>query len=86
MDRISPGPLSMRFSRQKYWSGLPYPPPGDLPDSGGLPDPGIEPASLALAGGFFTTSTTWKVPKSNIAFCYIQVLKVETYIHIYVYI
>ena len=50
-------PLSMGFSRQKYWKGLPFPPPGDLPD------PGIEPASLAspvLAGGFFTTSATWK--------------------------
>ena len=46
-------PLSVRFSRQKYWSGLPCPPPGDLPD------PGIEPASLmspTLAGRFFTTS------------------------------
>ena len=44
-------PLSMGFSRQEYWSGLPFPSPGDLPD------PGIEPASLvspALAGGFFT--------------------------------
>ena len=42
-------PLSMGFSRQEYWSGLPFPPPGDLPD------PGIKPASLtspALAGGF----------------------------------
>ena len=50
-------PLSMRFSRQEYWSGLPCPPPGDLPN------PGIEPASLkspSLAGGFFITSTTWK--------------------------
>ena len=40
-------PLSTRFSRQEYWSGLPFPTPGDLPD------PGIEPtsfASLALAG------------------------------------
>ena len=48
-------PLFMGFSRQEYWSGLPYPPPGDLPD------PGIETASLmspALAGGFFTTSAT----------------------------
>ena len=48
-------PLSMEFSRQEYWSGLPCPPPGDLPD------PGIPPASLtspALAGVFFTTSTT----------------------------
>ena len=41
-------PLSMGFPRQEYWSGLPFPSPGDLPD------PGIEPMSLALAGGFFT--------------------------------
>ena len=44
-------PLSVGFSRQEYWSGLPFPPSGDLPD------PGIKPASLvspALAGGFFT--------------------------------
>ena len=46
-------PLSMEFSRQEYWSGLPFPPPGNLPD------PGIEPMSLmspALAGGFSTIS------------------------------
>ena len=45
-------PLSMEFSRQEYWSGLPFPPPGDLPN------PRIEPkspSSLALAGGFFST-------------------------------
>ena len=42
-------PLSMGFSRQEYWSGLPLPSPGDLPD------PRIELASPALAGGFFTT-------------------------------
>ena len=42
-------PLSMGFSRQEYWSGWPFPFPGDLHD------PGIEPASPALAGGFFTT-------------------------------
>ena len=51
-------PLSMGFSKHEYWSGLPFPPPEDLPD------PGIEPASLmspALAGGFFTTSATWEV-------------------------
>ena len=50
--------LSMRFSRQECWSGLPFPSPGYLSD------PGIKPASLmspALAGGFFTTSTTWEV-------------------------
>ena len=48
-------PLSMRFSRQQYWSGLPCPPPG------GLPNPGIEFMFLmlpALAGWCFTTSTT----------------------------
>ena len=42
-------PLSMRFSRQEYWKGLPFPPPGDLPG------PGIKPKSLA--GGFFTTKS-----------------------------
>ena len=47
--------LSMEFSRQEYWNGLPFLSPGDLPD------PGIEPASLTslpLIGGFFTTATT----------------------------
>ena len=39
--------LSMEFSRQEYWSGLPFPSPGNLPD------PGIEPASPALADRFF---------------------------------
>ena len=39
-------PPSIGFSRQEYWSGLPFPLPGDLPD------PGIEPGSLALAGRF----------------------------------
>jgi len=39
----------MGFSRKEYWSGLPFPSPGDLPG------PGIEPMSLGLAGGFFTT-------------------------------
>ena len=49
-------PLSMGFSRQVYQSGLPYPPPGDLPD------PGINHVSMspAFAGGFFTTSATWE--------------------------
>ena len=50
-------PLSIGFFRQEYWNGLPCPPSGDVPD------PGIEPASLlspALAGRFFTTSTTWE--------------------------
>ena len=48
-------PLSMEFSRQKYWRGLPFPIPGDLPDSGIEPVPLVSPA---LAGGFFTTVIT----------------------------
>ena len=46
-------PLSMGFSRQEYWRGLPWPPPGDFPDLW------IQPMSLmssALAGGFLTTA------------------------------
>ena len=52
-------PLPIGFSREACWSGLPGPPPGDLPN------PGIQPASLpspALAGGFFTSSTIWEAP------------------------
>ena len=40
--------IPVGFPRQEYWNGLPFPSPGDLPDLG------VEPASLALAGGFFT--------------------------------
>ena len=50
-------PLSMGFFRQEYWSGLPFPSPGDLPD------PGIESASLVLAGGFFTIEPPGKPMK-----------------------
>ena len=45
-------PLSMGFSRQEYWSGLPFPTPVDLPNSGIEP---ASPVSPPLAGGFFTT-------------------------------
>ena len=55
-------PLSMGFSRQECWSGLPFPTPGDLPD------PGMEVASLAVAGGFSTTE-----PRGN---CQIKVFKI----------
>ena len=51
-------PLSMGFSRQEYWSGLPCPSPG------ALPNPGIEPVSLtspASARGFFATNATWEI-------------------------
>ena len=47
-------PLPMGFPRQEYWSGLPFPSLGDLPD------PGIEPMSPALAGGFFTAEPVGK--------------------------
>ena len=49
-------------NRRESWSGLPCPPPGDLPD------PGIEPLSLmspALAGGFFTTHAAWEAQTSE---------------------
>ena len=51
-------PLSMGFPRQEYWSGLPFPPPGDLPD------PEMEhasPTSPALAGRVFTTAPPGKL-------------------------
>ena len=50
--------LSMAFSMQEYWSGLPFPSLGDLPD------PGIQLATPALASGFFSTGKkiTWETP------------------------
>ena len=58
MDYIAcQAPLSIGFSRQEYWSRLPCPPPGDLPD------PQIKPVSLrspALAARFFTTRAIWE--------------------------
>ena len=52
-------PLSMGFSRQEYWSGLPCSPPGDLPN------PGIKSKSLMSPAHkwFFTTSATWEAPE-----------------------
>ena len=55
-------PLSIGFSRQEYWSGLLCPSPGNLPDSGNEP---ASLTSLALAGGFFTTSATWEAPAKS---------------------
>ena len=55
----------MEFSRQEYWSGLPFPSPGDLPN------PGLKLESLmspALAGGFFTASATWEVHSGSTVF------------------
>ena len=51
-------PFSMGFSRQEYWSGLPFPSPGDLPH------PGTEPMSLVLASGFFTAEPPEKAKYS----------------------
>ena len=68
--------LSVGFSRQEYWSGLPCPPPRDLLN------PGIEPKSLmspALAAEFFATSTTWEAQHVTYDTFYI-------YIYIYIYI
>ena len=62
MDCSLPAPLSMEFSRQEYWCGLPFPPSGDLPDPGIEPKP---PAAPALAGRFFTTEPSGK-PKLTI--------------------
>ena len=56
-DCSPPGSSVHGFFRQKYWSELPCPPPGTLPD------PGIEPTSLtspALTGGFFTACASWE--------------------------
>ena len=67
-------PSYMGFSRQEYWSGLPFPPPGDLPD------PGIEhksPVSPALAGGFFITEPIRKpIQKVYIILLFISVFSV----------
>ena len=66
IERSLPGSSVQGFSRQEYWSGLPCPPPGDLPDLG------PEPMSLmypALAGRFFTNSATWEAPYYNIHWC-----------------
>ena len=54
MDVARQAPLSVGLPRQEYWSGLPFPSPGDLPY------PGIESTSPALAGGFFATEPPGK--------------------------
>ena len=72
-------PLSMGFSRQKNWSGLPCPPPGDLPNLG------IKPMSLtspALAEGFFTTSTTWEALRSVNVYIHTWNIHTLNYFHI----
>ena len=70
-------PLSMGFPRQEYWTGLPFPLPGDLPD------PGIElisPASPALAGEFFTTEPLEK-PKTLTALFFITYPRLQASVY-----
>ena len=55
---VSQAPLSMGFLKQEYWSGLPFPLPGNLPKPGIKPQPQVSPA---LAGGFFTTEPAGKL-------------------------
>ena len=50
-------PLSMGFLRQEYWSGLPFPSPGDLPSPGIKP---VSPTASYMAGDFFATSAAWE--------------------------
>ena len=73
-------PLSMGFSRQEYWGGLPCPPPGDLLY------PGIKPGSFmspVLAGRFCTTCTSWEANFSHISFAF-SLCTVSHIFHIYV--
>ena len=65
-------PLFMEFPRQGHWSGLPFLPPGDLPD------PGIELMSLqspTLAGVFFTTSATWEAHQKELKKIFMSAMK-----------
>ena len=74
MDYTHQAPLPLEFSRQEYWSGVPLPTPGYLPN------PAIKTlflASPALAGWFITTSVTWEA--------YIQARSLSLSIYIYIY-
>ena len=59
LDWGLPGSSVHGILRQEYWSGLPFPFPGDLPTSGIEPE---SPVSPALAGGFFIDNSTWEAP------------------------
>ena len=77
-------PLSMEFSRQEYWSGLPFPSPGDLPH------PGVKlmsPVAPALAGGFFTTEPpgkTYIIDNRKFVFVWFISLSIMPFSFIYV--
>ena len=71
-DSMDCSPPSMEFPRQEYWSGFPFPSPGDLPN------PGSEFVSPALTGRFFTTGTTWeawRIPSFSTNRCHVRHLK-----------
>ena len=90
---VRQAPMSMDFSRQEYWSGLPFSTPRDLPD------PEVEPASLmspALKGRFFTNDATWEAQLSktwinySFSLLYFQLLpsddsSLSTYLNIHVF-
>ena len=59
MDCSHQAPLSMGFSRQEYWSGLPFPSPGDLADPGIKTGPPAFQADSCIAGRFFTHLSMW---------------------------
>ena len=65
----------MEFPRQEYWSGLPFPPPGHLPD------PGIEPDSI-LASRLFTTEPPGKPEESVLSSCFAVVYFLGVLIHL----
>ena len=58
---VHQAPLSMEFYRQEYWNGLPFPPPGNLPDPGIKP---TSPASPVFSGRFFTTEP-WEAQRGK---------------------
>ena len=75
--------LSMGFPRQEYWNGLPFPSPGNLPDTG------IEPVSPVLAGEFFTTVSLSPVVCVGVCVCtylllIIGIVGLILYIYIYI--
>ena len=77
MDCNHQAPLSMGFSEQECWSGLPFPPPGDLPH------PGIKPTSPALRGRFFTTEPPGKYNLCVYFHCFLKNLGTSTLNYIF---
>jgi len=73
MDCSPPVSLSMGFPRQEYWSSLPFPSLGDVPD------PGIKPTSPALADGFFTTEAPGKPLLILFKLVFVSVIHVDLF-------